>query len=277
MMSAGREEYAPVAKGRSVISFILKPYINRVRLGEGGLVVFNLFHSIYAHHSPQLIVAEVIISFFVMCALYGFNDYYDRHNDIKNEKKDRRFIYSIIQNELLFIALNVLLTAATALCALVLLGYEKALIVLLVYAVNFLYSAKLKSIPLIDITTVAIWGALYVMISGEIQWMPALIVGTMTCMAHVFQIITDKVPDSESKISTTVVAMPGSEIFILSALCILLGACLFASLGSWAALTAVLPVSIYGITKRVTLSWYISRVYFFICWVALLTSYYASV
>jgi 4-hydroxybenzoate polyprenyltransferase len=275
-MNTTGEEYLSVPKWRIATGFILKPYFNRVKLGEGGLVVFNLFHSIYAHNNLSVIITEVVLSFFVMCALYGFNDYTDRQKDGHNEKKDRNFIYTILQNEKLFIWLNLLLTITTILAALFFFTSSKMMVLLALYTINFLYSKRFKSVPVIDIVAVGIWGGLYVMVSGEFQWILIIVVGIMTSIAHLFQILTDKVSDGKTNTKTTVIALPGSEFLFLSSLCLLLGFFLFESLGFWWALSASFPILIYTFTRRVTLSWHVSRAYFFICWLALLPLYYGG-
>ena len=130
--------------------------------------------------------------------------------------------------------------------------------------------------PVVDIIIVGIWGGLYVMISGNFQWSLIFIVGIMTGIAHLFQMMTDKVSDGDNNIKTTIVALPGSGLLFLSALCVALGSLLFITLNIWWAVSGLLPVFIYALSRRVTLSWHVSRVYFFICWLALLTLFYGS-
>jgi 4-hydroxybenzoate polyprenyltransferase len=260
-----------------ITKFLIKPYFNRVKLGEGGLVVFNLFHSVYSHHELASVIFELTLSFFVMCLLYGFNDYTDRHYDIQNSKKDKNFTLLIIQNEKLFIRLNLLLTWITLLVWFFFVGHFSALLLLVVYLVNIMYSIKLKSIPILDIIAVCLWGGLYVMIIGKPNWALGFIAGTMTGIAHLFQTLTDKPFDKKVRINTTVVTMPGSEWIFISVLCAMLGIQLFFTLGIWWALSGVVPVLVYAISRRVTFSWYVSRAYFFICWITLLISFYGGI
>ncbi|MFN8321322.1 MAG: UbiA family prenyltransferase [Chitinophagales bacterium] len=271
-----QEEFMFQLNGRVVVDFVLKPYFNRVRLGEGGLVVFNLFHSIYAHRAPTQIITEVTLAFLVMCALYGYNDFTDRQRDGLNEKKDKNFVISILQHPKFFLGVNLFLTIITLFMALLFFGTTKMKVLTLLYTVNFFYSKRFKSIPILDIIVVGMWGGLYVMLSGRFQWDLIFIVGIMTGMAHLFQIMTDKVSDGENKINTTIVALPDSELLFLAVLCFVLSWLLFFTLNIWWGGSALLPLFIYGVTKQVTFSWYVSRAYFFICWIALLTLFYGS-
>jgi 4-hydroxybenzoate polyprenyltransferase len=258
------------------LGFIFKPYFNRVKLGEGGLVVFNLAHSIYAHAEVKPIVIETLISFVTMCALYGFNDYVDRMNDINNEKKDKSFVSSILVNTRLFILVNAGLSILTLSAAYFFLDLTKVGVLVLLYAVNCFYSIKLKSVPVFDILIVMVWGGFFVLLVGKNFWMLALVAGVMTGMAHLFQMLTDKVSDEIANVKTSVVAMPGFEMMFLSMLSIGLGASLYFCLGWWWALTCIIPILVYCISRRVTLSWHVSRFFFFMCWIALLNSYYGS-
>ena len=81
---------------------IFKPYTNRIKLGEGGLVVFNITHSLMAEEWSYKVLFSGILSFFVMCALYGFNDFKDAEEDMVNPKKDLGFIELILDNKGLF-------------------------------------------------------------------------------------------------------------------------------------------------------------------------------
>jgi len=266
----------PDVKLKTVFQFVFKPYFNRVKLGEGGLVIFNLFYSVFSQRNTQVVLTEVLLSFFVLCALYGFNDYNDRVADAKNKKKEIAFIASIIQHERLFFIVNTLLTILTIICAGFFLDHTKMVVVACLYIVNYAYSLKLKSIPFIDLVAVILWGALYVTISGKLQIMLALVVGVMTGIAHLFQIITDKVADGENNIQTTIVAMPSKEILFLSALCAMLGGLLLAISNIWCAVSCIVPIVVYYVSNNVVFSWYVSRVYFFICWLVLLNLYYGG-
>ncbi len=261
---------------KSVIDFITLPYFNRVKLGEGGLVVFNLAHSVYAHRQLQPMAIEFVLSLLTMCALYGFNDYTDRHNDANNKKKNHRFVSSILANETLFISVNTLLAAVTVISAFFFLDTYKAPVLIMVYLTNFLYSKRLKAVPVIDIITVMTWGGLFISLSGNFHWQLSLAAGVMTGIAHMFQMMTDKNADRLSKINTTLTAMPAATVFILSGICILLSVLLFFNLGALWAGSGLVPVVVYVLTRKVPFSWYVSRIYFFICWVAFLTSYYGS-
>jgi 4-hydroxybenzoate polyprenyltransferase len=267
-----------VQKWKLPFWFTFKPYVNRVKLGEGGLVVFNLFYSVFAHRNFKIIVIEFFLSLMVLSALYAFNDYNDREEDVHNPKKDQQFIASIIQYSHFFLALNIFWTLLTAILASFLLEQYKSGVIVGLYIINVMYSRKLKAIPFADIIAVSLWGGIFIMLAGRLNLLLATIAGVMTGIAHIFQIITDKTADSKNQIKTSVVALPGSELIFLATVCFLLGGLLFVAGGIWWALSCFLPLAVYCISKKnVTLSWHISRIYFFCCWLALLNFYYGGV
>ena len=252
------------------------PYFNRVRLGEGGLVVFNLFYSIYAHRDWKMVIIETLVSFIILCLLYGFNDYSDRDYDIINAKKDQNFSRRIIEHSRSFLVFNTLLT--TIIIVFVSFAFDplRLLAVCFVFLINYTYSKKLKSFPLVDILAVIFWGGVFVMLSGRFSIYLICTAGIMTGISHLFQMMTDKSSDVANKIKTTVVALPGSESLLLAILFIVLGVMIFSYLGLWWAMTVSIPFLFYVLSKNVTLSWYVARIYFFICWLGLLNSYYGS-
>jgi len=255
--------------------FIFYPYFNRVKLGEGGLVVFNIFYSLYAHKELKIVVFETLISFFVMCLLYGLNDYVDRNHDISNPKKDVAFSKLIIQHENGFFIANTLFTILTIFLVSLFLDPLKSIAIILVFAINYTYSKRLKSFPIADILAVSFWGSMFVMLSGKFSLYLICIAGIMTGISHLFQMLTDKSSDDANNIKTTVVALPGSETLLLTILFVILGASLYTKIGCWS-LSIAIPFAFYFISRNVVLSWYIVRVFFFICWLGLLTLYYGS-
>lgn len=276
LIDKGRKELAFSERIGITLQFIFKPYFNRVKLGEGGLVIMNLVHSVLSRRDFRVILAEFLLSFFVMCALYGFNDFLDRKADLINEKKQTTFTLSIIKYERWFLILNMSLMCLTVLFTVYLGDYTKTLTLCCLYVVNSLYSYKLKSIPIIDFVAVIVWGGLYVLLSGPFNIVLALIVGVMTGIAHLFQTMTDYAADTKNKVNTSIVAIPGREMLFLAVQCLFLGTLLNQAVSIWVGLSATLPFLLFYLSRSIVFSWYVSRMYFFICWLFLLFSIYGG-
>lgn len=258
------------------VGFFLLPYFNRLKLGEGGLVVFTLFHSIFAHDNWLLIAQEFSLSFLVLISLYGFNDYKDRRKDLANEKKDKIFVAQIIESEKLFLSINTITTLVCIFGSFFIRGPLGGLFVLLVYAVNYIYSIKTKSMPIVDLFSVVLWGACFILTSGHFNLTLFFAAGVMTGIAHLFQMLTDKHVDQINATNTSVVYYWGKEWVLLMILCLILCGVLYFSTSWYWALSGLIPLLVFKITNHVNYSWHISRFYFFVVWIGLLNSIYGS-
>lgn len=253
-----------------IIRFIFYPFTGRIRLGEGGLLIFNASHAWSATHDAASAVFQSLLSLIVLCALYGFNDYVDREADLKNPKKNAQFSREILEQAPLFLAVNLLLSAAALLCCYLYLGFSHALALFGLFAVNISYSLKLKAQPVADILIVFAWGAFYILIAGKQHVHLAATVGVMTAIAHVFQMLTDKETDAKNKLNTSVLFFKNSEKSLVLLLFAVLGVFLFYQTNLLTAASVVLPVFLFLLTRNVTFSWYLSRFYFFAIWVVML-------
>ncbi len=259
-----------------VFKFLFFPLYHRLLKGEGGLILFNVIHAYFLFNFSNAFFLDSAISAIVMCALYGLNDYKDRQADMLNPKKDTSFVASIIQHKNLFLFANISISILPILLSLVWFSYEKSVLILLLLIVNWLYSYKFKAIPGIDIIAVIIWGGLFISIAGEINLQFFFIVGIMTGIAHIYQTMTDKDADSKAAIRTTVVALPQLHTAIIFFYCFLLGALLYIYINWMWAISCLIPLAVYMITRNISLSWYVSRFYFLICWAQLLKLQYES-
>jgi 4-hydroxybenzoate polyprenyltransferase len=261
-----------------LFKLLVKPFTNRVKLGEGGLLLLNFTHSVACHRQYKLVMIETLLSFLVLCILYGYNDYTDAEKDKSNPKKDHAFINMILENHRLFVAFIITIQILTLAVAMVFLGRQIAVYIAILYGVNFLYSQRVKSMPLADIMIVSIWGGLYVCISGSFVWVICLAAGLMVGIAHFFQVVTDKDSDQKNNISTSAVVLAGWENLLLFTLCLALAAVLYVDTGDLImTLISFLPFVFYFSDKRVTFSWYASRFVFFILWLLILKSVYGGI
>ncbi len=246
-------------------------------MGEGGLVFFTLTHSVFYHQNIIVSIFEFLLSFLVLTQLYGFNDYIDCEMDLNNDKKNKVFVRSILANKRLFLSINTVLAVFCMIGTFVVRGYIGVLFVMLVFVVNYTYSIKAKSFPIVDLLTVMLWGGCFILTSGVFQLHLWLLAGVMTGIAHLFQMITDRRVDEINDLKTSVVYFAEKELIMLSILSILLGVVLYLSMGCYWALSCIIPFLVYYLSNKVVYAWHISRVYFFICWVGLLTSLYGFV
>jgi 4-hydroxybenzoate polyprenyltransferase len=256
---------------------LLRPFTNRLKLGEGGLVVFNILHSLVTQKNIQTKVAEALISLFVMSVLYGYNDYVDCEKDRLNPKKDQIFLTLICDNKRTFIFLIIFIQFLTLFCSWYFLGKLTALLLGILFFTNFLYSQKAKAIPAFDIAIVSLWGGLYVCLVGNFHWYIVLAAGLMTGIAHFFQVITDRSSDARNSINTSAVALQGFEAIILFLQCFLLGVVVYTAGNSWYALFCTIPFFAYWFSRRVTFSWYVARVVFLILWITLMIETYGPI
>jgi 4-hydroxybenzoate polyprenyltransferase len=245
-----------------------------MKLGEGGLVVFNIIHLIIAGNGIASIFIIGMVSLFVMCALYGFNDYNDAEEDKLNPKKDLQFIHLILSNKVLFFYIILSIQLSTILIFYLFQGWQIALFLVVLYLINYLYTQKLKSIPIVDIVIVCIWGGLYVCLVGDFTWELAANAGLMTGIAHFFQVVTDKDSDFKNNINTSAIFNGFWANSLLLMLCFLLFSTSIFILNWKIALIAFLPFIVYIISKKVIVSWYISRFIFFILWLFMLLQIY---
>jgi|GEM_PF-1741597 len=261
----------------TIISLLIRPFSNRVRLGEGGLIIFNIIHAVASQKSWTLISIETIISFLVLCVLYGYNDYTDAEKDKLNPKKDISFINLISENYRLFLILILVVKISTIIIAWLFLGWIIAACIAVLYVINFLYSRKVKSIPLADLIIVSVWGSLYVCISGTFRWEISIAAGLMVGIAHFFQILTDEDSDRKNLVHTTAVVFIGRENLLLFILCLPLVFVLYL-ITKDILLTGIgfLPFFLFLFTGRVSFSWYASRFVFFILWLVIMNKAYAG-
>ena len=256
--------------------FIYYPLYQRILKGEGGLIIFNISHSWMIHGLEKNFFFESFLSVLIMCLLYGFNDYSDRVYDLSNPKKPQHFIEKISSHATFFIIQNILLSALCILIGFYFLGFTKGLVLLFLFLANMLYSKKLKSTPVFDILIVIVWGALYVTFIGQLDWLIYFTVGIMTGIAHLYQTLTDEVSDRASNIKTSAVSLPHLKFYILLAHCVLLAVLIYIPLDIYWAFSAFLPLLVYLLTKRISISWHFSRFYFAICWLQLLYLQYGN-
>jgi 4-hydroxybenzoate polyprenyltransferase len=162
-----------------------------------------------------------------------------------------------------------LLKLATLALALVALGPSATAAVAAVMIVNVVYSTTAKGVPVADIVAVAVWGALYAAI---VDTSPVLVVvvGLMTAICHLFQVLDDRVPDAANGIQTTAVRSAALSRDVLIVLTVALVLVVLPSLGVVGALSACIPLAIFFLVDDAGTGWLLTKAYFAVMWLALL-------
>jgi 4-hydroxybenzoate polyprenyltransferase len=243
--------------------------LQRVRRGEGALLAINLSLIAYQGGTAGTMVAQGVVSLLAIAVMYAFNDLYDAPLDWKNPKKDRALIATWIEHRgagMVAIAALKLVTLGVALATL---GPLAAAAAAGVMVVNVVYSMALKGVPVLDITWVWLWGALYAQIV-EPSAVVLVVVGLMTAVCHLFQALDDRVPDAANGIRTTAVRSAALSRNVLIVLSVLLCAVLRPALGATAALTAFTPLAIFFVSRNAGTGWLLTKAYFALMWLYLL-------
>ncbi|MCW5906378.1 MAG: UbiA family prenyltransferase [Chitinophagales bacterium] len=260
-----------------ILRFVFNPLLLRLQLGEGGITLFNTVHCWLATHNPLLTTGCTALSLLTLCALYGFNDYIDRHRDAQNPKKHQPFVALINEHNKAFLITNALLSAALVLTALAFYGTTQAASLLLLLGINCIYSLRLKTLPLADIVIVTLWGSAITLLVPVIHLPLSLVAGIMTGIAHIYQMLGDKESDTQNGVTTAITRYPKTASVQILLLCLLLGVSIYWLRQNilWSA-TAVLPFVCYYLIKKNETAWLFSRLYFAIVWLMLLYNTYGG-
>ncbi len=269
--------YSYGMKATNLLQLLLYPLLLRIRLGEGGIVLFNVTHTWFATKSGLQTFIVAILSTVVLCTLYGFNDYIDRKRDMLNPKKNKSFVALVNQHHNIFLLLNVVLSTTLLIAFYNIYSANHAKYVLLLITVNAVYSLSIKKIPFADIVIVAFWGSAITLCVPVANIELSVIAGIMTGIAHVYQMLSDKDTDQQTSVSTAIVRYPNTASTQIFLLCFILATSLYYTLGNkLIAASAVLPLFFYFMLKQHEVAWHLSRIYFATIWLMLLYSVYGS-
>ena len=248
---------------------MFQPLVERVKKGEGGLILFNVLLSVFFYRNLSMVVLQSLLAILSMSMLYGFNDYVDRNADLVNPKKNPTLTKRIGQHHLYFILLNLLISFGCIALAIRLVDYKKGLLVAALLVVNMVYSLRVKSLPIADLIIVGIWGSLFVSIVADVPYPLIGVVGLMTSIAHLFQAITDREVDAQNQVDTSATKFK-NPIFLLLGFSALLSYSIYLLLGVLAGASAFIPALSFLWIKNVHTTWNVSRVYFGTTWLLIL-------
>ena len=89
-----------------------------------------------------------------------------------------------------------------------------------------------------------------------------VLVGTMTSVMHVFQVLVDRKVDAENEIRTTAVFSPSTTTVVLAIVCGTLYLGLITEIGLTWSLTAFVPLALHLVLSSTERASMLSRIYF---------------
>lgn len=274
----GKFMYSCEVNFANVFRSVFLPFYLRIKLGEGGIALFNVTQTWFATHNIVQTTIVLIVSILVLCALYGFNDYLDRKADMLNPKKDQKFVLLINQNSHAFLFINIILKAVLLMAVYLLWGYWQMVFLFLLFVVNMLYSIKVKSIPIADILIVCVWGAAITLFVPSIDIKLSIAAGIMTGIAHIYQMRTDKDIDVQNNVTTSIARFPQWAFIQQLILCLILSATFFYfNCQPLLVASAIAPFLLFVFMKKNEHAWFFSRVYFAVAWIILLVNKYGII
>ncbi len=262
-----------IAAGRRTLALLFGPLWERFRLGEGGLLGVNAAIIGFRGDTLESGAARLMLSGLLLAALYSFNDLRDAEADRSNPRKNQLLVGTLIRHRREFHATLGLTQAALALAAYALLGSATALAVLSLVAVNTLYSMRLKGVPVADVCIVGVWGGCFSAVAAP-AWELCVLVGIMTAIMQVFQMLVDRDVDAGNRVRTTAVASRRAATGVLAAACLALVLWLADEWRSPWALTALLPLALHLALGSTQAVWMLSRVYLAVLLIAVLGGFH---
>ncbi|MEE8606057.1 MAG: UbiA family prenyltransferase [Nitrospiraceae bacterium] len=237
------------------------PLWERFLLGEGLLLLVNAAIIWFARPGIYTGVIALVLSVTVLAILYSFNDLHDAEHDRNNPKKNQRLVSAFLQHNHTFYFYIAAVKLGLVLLAYFLVDAWTAAAVLSVVVINLIYSLWLKGVPIVDILMVGAWGSAYSAVASP-AWRICLLVGIMTSVTHIFQILSDYDADTTSRVRTTAVFSAWATTAMFAAACAALFLVLAAELGPAWALTAFVPLALHLGPISNGSAWWVSRIYF---------------
>jgi hypothetical protein len=253
-----------------------KPLLNRLERGEGLLLAVNLSIALSARPGAAALLAQVFVSTAVLALLYALNDVYDCRSDLNDPAKDQALAGFCASNRRALLGILQAEKVGVVLLALALVGTRSAIAVAALFLVNLAYSAILKGKAGLDVLWVGLWGALYAMVpGGALPLQVVLLVGVMTSICHVFQILRDRDADEANDIQTSAVASRWLPYAQLGVCCAAMAAVLWSSLGPAAGVSALAPLLLRLTLASNQSAWLLSKAYFAVVWLLVLAAVHA--
>ncbi len=256
---------------RVVVRGSVTPLAVRFRLGEGLLLALNLSVLCVRRPGAGRALAEGFVSLAALALCYAVNDLHDAASDGHNPKKRPAIVRFFLAHRRTLLRALAAEQSLLALGAARVLGPGTGAAVLLLFVLNAAYSAVLKRVPVADVVTIGVGGAVYARLV-EAPWQGAVLVGLMTGTSHVFQMLVDRRADARVPSTTTAVWSYPATLGVLLGLCALLTVALAPALGAAVAATALVPFVLACALEEDARAWLLAKTYFGVVWLALLVS-----
>jgi len=257
---------------RGILPFFFGSLFQRWRHGDGVLLGAGLILLLRDGFLSGKVGNLWIGALFLLFALgqgYLFNDLYDAPRDLKNPKKDPRYVAFLLRHRLpLFYAHG----AVVFLLVLFgfLLGKREGISFSLFYLLGLIYSFLFKRIPVLDLFWVGLWGASYLgIVTGDP--FSLAVIALMTAISHLFQTEVDLAVDQLFQIDTSA----GLRTFVKDLLLFSLCVCLFLLSGRVLplpfSLLSFVPLLLYKILPPLP-GWVMSKIAMGFLWIAIVTT-----
>lgn len=197
--------------------------------------------------------------------LYGYNDFVDRKHDSLNPRKDQVFVSLMLNQSKLYLILYALITLCIILFSYQYFNLEKAFFLTLLLLLNSSYSHFFKSVPILDVIITSIWGGMFFISFGKLDYIISIIVAVMTGIAHIYQTSTDMNVDAISNIKTSSVAYPNASRNWIWVLTFFLSVLLLSSNQPFLSLSTIILILIFYSKLSIQNRWNLTRLYFVIC------------
>lgn len=248
---------------------LLAPLVVRLRTAEGALLAIIASLLWLEHARPWAAILQFVLCTLVMAQMYAHNDIVDARADLDNPRKGVRLATLLVTHEVFFRRAS---TAAALVLTLVMgltVDGRTASSAVAVMALNSAYSRWLKSVPIVDVVTVGIWGGLF---AGLVTRRVGLLVGValMTAISHVFQTLLDRHADQRAAISTTGTRAIGLSLAVIATLSVALGMWALPRAGGFAASLVVAPVAAVVLMPRAGPAWLVAKCAFAAIWMTVL-------
>jgi len=262
------------AWGRLVIDVV----VYRIRKREMANLFAALSIMIALHNEILDAGVRLLYAFFLNVLVYLINDYYDVDIDIQAESRDRAQVTFLKDHRPQARSLIVFLTLVLALWAAV--YYRGLLLPLLGGAgICWLYSARLKRLPFLDVVAMIFWGGIMpatgILLDSRSGWLLVLQLALFSSCFETIQTLRDRESDARAGMTTTAVFLGERRTRLLLRFLFFTNA-LYGALvlhrifGLFLFVAILLPIKAEGMNEY----WNRVRLIFGLVWLATLVHFY---
>jgi len=266
-LTAATSSPRPPLSVAAVLGTILRPFLHRIRLGEGGLLGMAIWASAWGSRDAATVITVALVTSVLLVALYLYNDVVDRDIDAHNPKKVASQRQALAERPRFFLvtALGTQLAAAAA--AWWWLGDVAGLGAASLLVLNPFYSGIAKRAPGLDVLVVGAMGAALIALGTPAPGL-LLLAGVMTGISHAFQTSVDRSADLAAGVRSSGTAPAPLRTFIWIALTIALAVAAYLHLGIAGCASALFPFWVSRRLDDANRAWTLSRIYFGVLWLA---------